>query len=77
VATVYIRQMAKGKTVRLIMIVPEDLLTEVDDFRFATRQPSRMAAVRELLEEGLKAKGITSPSSAGPAKKPGARAKKP
>lgn len=53
---------SKGKTglareQRLqIMLAPEELKT-VDNFRFQHRMPSRAAAVRELLRQGLGAVG--------------------
>jgi hypothetical protein len=40
-----------------IMLTAEELAT-VDDWRFARRMPSRAAAVRELLRQGLAAEGI-------------------
>ncbi|MBL8547804.1 MAG: hypothetical protein JNL81_15155 [Hyphomonadaceae bacterium] len=40
-----------------IMLTPEELKA-LDDFRFATRMPSRAAAVRELLKRGLAAEGF-------------------
>ena len=43
---------------KLILILPEPMLTAVDDYRFATRQPSRMAALRDLLEQALKANAV-------------------
>ena len=33
---------------------PKDLLDRLDDYRFATRKPSRAAAARELLDRALK-----------------------
>lgn len=40
-----------------IMLTPEELKA-LDDFRFATRMPSRAAAVRELLKRGLGSEGF-------------------
>jgi len=34
---------------------PQDLLDRLDDYRFATRKPSRAEAARELLDRALKA----------------------
>lgn len=34
---------------------PKDLLDRLDDYRFATRKPSRAEAARELLDRALKA----------------------
>lgn len=33
---------------------PKDLLDRLDDYRFATRKPSRAEAARELLDRALK-----------------------
>ena len=43
-----------------IMLTPEEL-TELDDFRFKKRMPSRAAAIRELLKRGLAAEGVNLP----------------
>jgi len=40
-----------------VMLSPEELAA-VDDFRFKHRMPTRAAAVRELLKQGLAAIGI-------------------
>ena len=40
-----------------IMLTQEELLA-LDDWRFARRMPSRAAAVRELLRRGLAAEGV-------------------
>jgi hypothetical protein len=40
-----------------IMLDDEELLL-IDDFRFKKRMPSRAAAVRELLKRGLAAEGF-------------------
>jgi metal-responsive CopG/Arc/MetJ family transcriptional regulator len=42
---------------RLQIMLTEDELTALDDWRFARRMPSRAAAVRELLRRGLQAEG--------------------
>ena len=44
-----------------IMLGQEEL-TAVDDFRFQTRMPSRAAAVRELLKRGLRPRDSRSRS---------------
>jgi metal-responsive CopG/Arc/MetJ family transcriptional regulator len=49
------RDLARGE--RLQVMLDDDELTAVDDFRFAQRMPSRSAAVRELLTRGLAAAG--------------------
>jgi hypothetical protein len=43
---------------RLQIMLTDDELKAVDDWRFATRMPSRAAAVRELLKRGLAAEGF-------------------
>jgi hypothetical protein len=43
---------------RLQIMLSEDELTLLDNFRFRTRMPSRAAAVRELLKRGLAAEGF-------------------
>jgi hypothetical protein len=43
---------------RLQIMLTEDELVALDDWRFARRMPSRAAAVRELLRLGLAAAGI-------------------
>jgi metal-responsive CopG/Arc/MetJ family transcriptional regulator len=48
-------QLSRGE--RLQIMLDEDELVAVDDFRFSHRVPSRAAAVRELLKRGLAAEG--------------------
>lgn len=43
---------------RLQIMLTNDELSALDDWRFARRMPSRAAAVRELLRLGLAAQGI-------------------
>ena len=43
---------------RLQIMLTQDELAALDDWRFARRMPSRAAAVRELLKRGLDAEGI-------------------
>jgi hypothetical protein len=47
---------------RLQIMLSEDELRVVDDWRFGRRMPSRAAAVRELLKRGLVAEGFTLPA---------------
>ena len=44
---------------RLQIMLTDDELKAVDDWRFGTKMPSRAAAVRELLKRGLSAEGFT------------------
>ena len=43
---------------RLQIMLTDDELKAVDDWRFKTRMPSRASAVRELLKRGLAAEGF-------------------
>lgn len=45
---------------RLQIMLTEEELKAVDDWRFRSRMPSRAAAVRELLRRGLAAEGFLS-----------------
>lgn len=44
---------------RLQIMLTDDELKAVDDWRFGARMPSRAAAVRELLKRGLMAEGFS------------------
>jgi hypothetical protein len=44
---------------RLQIMLSDDELRAVDDWRFAARMPSRASAIRELLNRGLAAEGFT------------------
>jgi hypothetical protein len=46
-----------GRDERLQIMLTEEELVALDDWRFARRMPSRAAAVRELLRLGLAAEG--------------------
>jgi hypothetical protein len=50
-------QSSRGE--RLQIMLAEDELKSVDDFRFKSRMPSRAAAVRELFRRGLAAEGFS------------------
>ena len=43
---------------RLQIMLTDDELAALDDWRFAKRMPSRASAVRELLRRGLAAEGF-------------------
>jgi hypothetical protein len=45
---------------RLQIMLTEEELVAIDDWRFARRMPTRAAAVRELLKRGLAAEGFIS-----------------
>ena len=48
----------QGRIERLQIMLAEEELAALDDWRFARRMPSRAAAVRELLRLGLSAEGV-------------------
>ena len=47
-----------GRAERLQIMLTEDELAALDDWRFSRRMPSRASAVRELLKRGLSAEGF-------------------
>ena len=50
--------MAVGRIERLQIMLTDEELTVIDDWRFSRRMPSRAAAIRELLQRGLAAEGF-------------------
>ena len=48
---------------RLQIMLTEEELKALDDWRFVRRMPSRASAIRELLKRGLAAEGIEVPNS--------------
>jgi predicted transcriptional regulator len=46
--------MPEPNSERVITPMPKSLVSVIDDYRFAQRLPSRAAAVRRLIEAGLK-----------------------
>lgn len=48
-------ELSRGE--RLQIMLTEEELTALDDWRFSQRMPSRAAAVRELLRRGLQTEG--------------------
>jgi hypothetical protein len=50
--------MTENRDERLQIMLTEEELSALDDWRFARRMPSRAAAVRELLRLGLAAEGV-------------------
>jgi hypothetical protein len=44
---------------RLQIMLTQEELSALDDWRFTQRMPSRAAAVRELLRRGLAAEGVS------------------
>jgi len=47
-----------GRIERLQIMLSEEELAALDDWRFSRRMPSRASAVRELLKRGLVAEGF-------------------
>ena len=47
-----------GRGERLQIMLSEEELAAVDDWRFKRQMPSRAAAIRELLKRGLAAEGF-------------------
>ena len=47
---------------RLQIMLTDEELKALDDWRFKSRMPSRAAAVRELLKRGLAAEGFSNAS---------------
>jgi hypothetical protein len=55
------RQMGEGdltRGTRLQIMLTDDEIEALDNWRFGARMPSRAAAVRELLRRGLDAEGV-------------------
>ncbi len=52
-----------SRETRLQIMLDEDELSAIDDWRFSMRMPSRAAAVRHLLRLGLRA--VSDPSEQG------------
>ena len=50
-------ELSRGE--RLQIMLTDEELAAVDDWRFQKRMPSRASAVRELLKRGLAAEGFT------------------
>jgi hypothetical protein len=50
---------------RLQVMLNNEEVVAVDDFRFKRRMPSRAAAVRELLKRGLASEGFLSAAGSG------------
>lgn len=48
---------------RLQIMITDEELQVIDDWRFARRMPTRAAAVRELLKRGLAAEGFATARS--------------
>ena len=46
---------------KIIMVMKEDLIRRIDDFRFGNRINSRSEAIRLLIEGGLKASKAEKP----------------
>lgn len=55
---VYISIMPTDKP-KIILVMEEELIERIDDFRFGNRINSRSEAIRRLIEEGLKGSDIS------------------
>lgn len=51
------------RTEKLQLMLDQEELQAIDDWRFENRLPSRAAAIRELLRRGLLARGFDEPAS--------------
>jgi metal-responsive CopG/Arc/MetJ family transcriptional regulator len=56
--------MSGKRTERLQVLLDDDELKALDDWRFKNRMPTRAAAIRELLRRGLQAPGFEEPEGA-------------
>lgn len=54
--------LTRGERLQIMLTAEE--LEALDTWRFATRMPSRAAAIRELLKRGLAAEGFTKADAA-------------
>ena len=50
--------MGRERVVRLQIMLNEDELAAIENWRFKTRMPSRASAVREIMRRGLAAEGF-------------------
>jgi len=50
--------MALGRVERMQIMLTDDEVAAIDNWRFERRMPSRAAAIRELLKRGLAAEGF-------------------
>lgn len=55
---------------RIIVLMTEDELAAVEDYRFAERIPSRGEAIRDLIVCGLDAKAAQAMNRGAPARRP-------
>ena len=51
------------RTEKLQLMLDDEELKAIDDWRFANRMPSRAAAIRELLRRGMLAHGFDEPAT--------------
>ena len=49
------------RTEKLQLLLDDEELRAIDDWRFANRMPTRAAAIRELLRRGLHSREFTAP----------------
>lgn len=53
------------RTEKLQIMIDDDELQAIDDWRFENRLPSRAAAIRELIRRGLHAQEFSDPQQDG------------
>jgi hypothetical protein len=56
---------ASKRTEKLQIMLDDDELKVIDDWRFEHRMPTRAAAIRELIRRGLVAEDIDDPDTEG------------
>jgi hypothetical protein len=56
-------EMARDRLIRLQIMLDNEELNAIENWRFRTRMPSRAAAVREIMRRGLAAEGFKIASS--------------
>ena len=59
-------EQASKRTEKLQIMIDDDELQAIDDWRFENRLPSRAAAIRELLRRGLKSDQFEEPPTDAP-----------
>lgn len=57
------------RTERIQLMLSDDEITAIDDWRFDHRLPSRAAAIRELISRGLNTQEFDSPPAGRPSGK--------
>ena len=58
--------MARDRIIRLQIMLDDEEMQAIENWRFKTRMPSRASAVRELLRRGLASEGFRLANPGGP-----------